>query len=214
MSAPIYLEVHAEDQLLAALASRLLEEFGGKYQPMRVERLGGKSNMDKKIRGWNAGARHGVPRLALRDLDSLASSDGSGICPESETARLLGKDEKSSNFILRFAVVESESWLLADGRALAKFLGVGHELRISSADAVKDPKAELIALARKSERRNIREGIPPEVDGKGRIGIAYNAILTEFVRKRWNPRRAAKRSKSLRRTLDRLAAFAGELPPR
>ena len=206
------MEVHAEDRLLMELALRLLAEFGGAFRPTMTKVWGGRSKINGKISGWNAGARYGVARLVMCDLDSVAPPDGAETCPRSETLRLLKNAERSPNFLLRFAVAESESWLLADGEALMKFLGVGGTLALSSADSVGDPKALLIARARKSRRRDVRDGVPPE-EGSGGIGIAYNDILAEFVRKRWNPTRAAKRSKSLRRTLDRLAHVAGKSPP-
>ena len=215
---PARVRVDAEDALLANLGARLLAEFRGAYiVDGEAQIWGGKSNLNKKIPGWNRGAPFALPRLVLRDLDSIAPPDGVKNCPKSETDRLLNGGEKSPNLLLRFAVAEAESWLLADGDALAEFMGVRQELQIlqiPSADAVKNPKARIIALAKKSRRKEIRKGIPPESGSKRSVGIAYNAILTEFVRKRWNPKRAAKRSKILRRTLDRLAAFAGELPPR
>ena len=205
---PIRVRVDAEDALLAAMGERLLGEFGGKFQMEGAAQIwGGKSKLNEKIPGWNRGAPFSLPRLALRDLDSRAPPDDARNCPASESARLLGKAEKSPNLILRFAVVESESWLLADGDALADFLEAGAGAEIFSADAVGSPKERLIALARKSRRRAIRMGIPPRPGGGRGIGVAYNHILSEFVSRTWNPKRAAERSKSLRRTLDCLENF-------
>ena len=205
---PIPVLIDAEDALLAELGARLLKEFGGKYSPEGVAQIWrGKSKMDKKIPGWNRGAPYTHPRLVLRDLDSCAPPDDMKNCPASETARLLGKEEKSPNLLLRFAVVEAESWLLADCDALAEFLDVKEDLRITSADAEENPKKRLIALAGKSRQKEIRKGIPPDPNNGRKIGPAYNAHLTDFVIWHWNPKQAAKRSKSLRQTLDRLAKF-------
>ena len=202
------MEVHAEDQLLAELALRLLTEFSGKYQITGAARQwGGKSNLDKKIRGLNTGADFGIARLVMRDLDSPAFPDDGNKCPASEIVRLLQGKEKSPNLLLRFAVVEAESWLLADGDSLSKFMSVRQQLQIPSTDAVKNPKERLIALAGKSRQKEIRKGIPPAPNSGRKIGPAYNDILTDFVAQHWNPKRAAKRSKSLRRTLDRLAKY-------
>lgn len=206
---PIRVRIDAEDALLAELGGRLLKEFGGKYAlEGAAQTWGGKGNINKRIPRWNAGAPFALPRLVLRDLDSLAPPDGVKNCPATETARLLGKREKSANLILRFAVTEGESWLLADCEALANFLGVRREMRIDSADAVKNPKERIVALAGESRRREIRKGLSPAPDSGRKVGPAYNGILAEFVRESWSPKRAKKRSKSLRRTLGRLAAFA------
>ena len=117
---PIPVLIDAEDALLAELGARLLKEFGGKYSPEGVAQIWrGKSKMDKKIPGWNRGAPYTHPRLVLRDLDSCAPPDDMKNCPASETARLLGKEEKSPNLLWRTSgVVEGESWLLAQAATL------------------------------------------------------------------------------------------------
>ena len=202
---PIAVIAVAEDVLLASIAERLLAEFGGKYcLKGAVQIVGGHSEIDKKARKWNESAGNGNVHFVLRDLDSLAPPEYSGKCPQSEITRLLDGAEKHPHFLFRFAVAESENWLLADFDNLLDFLGV-KRLSAQSPDSIEDGKEYLLRIAARSRNRTMRKGLTR--DGGAKPGILWNDKLTEFVRDKWNPAAAAKNSKSLRRTLARLKEF-------
>ena len=204
---PISVVVKAEDRLLAVLGERLLQAFGQKYCIIGVPSImGGRDNIDEGVPKWNASARNGIVHLVLRDLDSLAGANKN--CPANKIARLCRNQNRHSNLMLRFAVVESESWLLADDSALASFLRFPLMPIHGSADQIPDPKNALLSwIRRRSRDDKIRKGMLPREGGTAKIGIAYNNILVEFVEKEWSPDRAAKKSESLRRAFRRLRDF-------
>lgn len=198
--------VDAEDVLLAEMARRLLGECGGKYELAGdITIRYGRGNVDKNAPKWNNSAKNGNTHFVLCDLDTLAPPESENKCPQSEIRLLLGGAQKHPHFLLRFAVAEGENWLLADYDNLRKFLGIRQEQLPSLPDAIKDGKECLLLLARRSKKRNIREGMVPQ--GGAKVGPLWNSILSEFVRDKWRPDIAAKHSKSLRRTLARLKSF-------
>lgn len=67
-------------------------------------------------------------------------------------------------------------------------------------------KNTLIQLAKRSNKRTIREDIVP-INNNATIGPNYNGCLSEFVYKIWNIENAVSHSKSLRRTLEKLQNF-------
>ena len=72
---------------------------------------------------------------------------------------------------------------------------------------IANPKEYVIGLARRSRLRTIREDIAPRKGDIRRVGPNYNGRLIEFANKKWNARKAARRSDSLRRALLRLDRF-------
>jgi hypothetical protein len=100
---------------------------------------------------------------------------------------------------LRVAVREAEAWLLSDRIALARFLSVSRDVIPRGADELDDPKGALVAIARRSRSRAIREGMAPRVDSGRTIGPLYVAELSRFVREQWNVDAAASGSDSLAR---------------
>lgn len=110
------------------------------------------------------------------------------------------------DLILRLAVAEAESWLLADAVEFADFLGVPERRLPDRPDELADPKGALLKLARSSRRRIIRQEVVSAAN-PAKQGVGYNAHLREFVAHRWQPRRAANHSPSLARAVQRLGAL-------
>ena len=198
--------MRAEDRLLAALGERLLREFGQKYC-MRGDPkiMHGKHNIDRGVPVWNASAGEGVVLfLVLRDLDSPAGADEN--CPAKESDRLC--QNRHPNLMLRFAVFEAESWLLADADKLASFLELGSLYVPNPVDEIANPKIFLLSQIRqRSNNPDISSGMLPQTRGTAKTGSVYNDTLAEFVANKWSPNRAAKKSESLRRALYRLRNF-------
>ena len=117
------------------------------------------------------------------------------------------------------AVREVEAWLLADAARLGRFLGVPAARIPLSPDTLRNPKQEMVNLARRSRSRSIREDLVPRPEGGRQVGPAYTSRLIEFVQgaaNGWRPavvpclrkgEVAAGASNSLARCLRSLAAM-------
>lgn len=190
------------------VARRLLDEVG--LSARRVFSLGGKTNMDPKLPGYNRSAAHS-PWLVLRDLDH----DDVHQCIPNLRSSLLG-GPPASGMCFRLAVREVESWLMADVDNCASFLGVGRKSMPLEVESRNAPKQDLINLARKSRKRDIREGMVPPADSRRRVGPEYTALLREFVQSSWDPQAARSNAPSLDRAmrcLERLHKHFGQDAP-
>jgi hypothetical protein len=111
----------------------------------------------------------------------------------------------------RVAIRAVESWLMADAATLAQFLGVASSKIPRNPEQAKDPKTDMVNLARGSRRREIREDIVPRPQSWRRVGPAYGSRLTEYVVSHWRPKVAAKRANSLQRAMNCLERLVGAI---
>lgn len=156
----------------------------------------GKGYLRAKAQDLNHTARS-IPVFALIDLDVRQP------CPaDLLTAWLRGAPE--ANKLFRVAVMEVESWVLADRDRCSAFLGVPTHRIPTDTDALEQPKEFLVNLARRSRRREIREELVPSAGSIAPVGPAYNLRLSAFVTADWNPGSASPSSESLRRAIGRL----------
>lgn len=137
--------------------------------------------------------------LVLTDMDQVA-------CPVALKTDWLGDKAAPANLMLRIAVREVESWVLADHEAMRKLIGKKGTLP-PEPDKLPDPKQHLLKLA-KLATRPVKEDLVKESGAMASQGIGYNARLTAWVRSDWSPERAAQRSPSLQRTRLRLNELA------
>jgi len=133
------------------------------------------------------------PILGITDLDQSP-------CPGGLIQKHL-KQGKHPKFILRIAVRELESWLLADTDALAKYFRISPDLFPPDPDEESDPKQTLVNLARRSRKTSLREDIVPEQGSRHSIGKGYQPRMVEFIEERWRPLKAQDKSESLRRAI-------------
>lgn len=174
----------------AVVARRICVHTG--HQPGPVHIKNGKKNLDPRLNAYNHAATHS-PWLVLRDLDFDAE------CPGALRKILIPTE--SEGMYLRIAVRSIESWLIADSRGLAQYLGVKSGSIPARPDELDYPKRELVDLARLSRNRLLREDMVP-VEGAGtQVGPGFTSRITEFVEKLWQPARAAEASPSLARCL-------------
>ena len=115
-------------------------------------------------------------------------------------SHLLG-GRPESGMCFRLAVRELEAWLMADVENCASFLGVGRKSMPLEVESLRAPKQDLVNLARKSRRRDIREGMVPPAGSRRRVGPEYTALLREFVQSSWDPQTARSNSPSLDRAM-------------
>ena len=183
-----------EDRLSDAVATKILETFGIKI----VKRIGfqGKSDLERKTAELNRAA-NGITVFMLTDLDSPRD------CPPG-LIRSWIKGPINPRFFFRVAVMEVESWVMADRMGFAAFLSIPLHRIPSPTDSILNPKEFLLSIARRSKKKTVREALVPVQGATLSVGSEYNTLLSEFVQDHWNLERAAGVSPSLKRTVDRL----------
>ena len=185
-----------EDNLSDAVATKILQKLGF----VIVKRIGysGYGYLKTKAKGLNQNARKPYDVFILTDLDSP------NICPP-ELIQSWIRGPLNLGFFLRVAVMEVESWVMADQHAFAEFLQIPANQIPYKTDEILDPKQTLVSLAKKSECTSLRRDLVPSKKSKtAKIGPRYNIRLSEFVQDHWDFNRAAHISPSLKRTIDRL----------
>jgi hypothetical protein len=187
-----------EDALSDAVA-RAIVLYAKIAQVPRTIGLQGAGYLKNKAEGLNRSAGAG-PILLLTDLDTDRR------CPL-DLIREWVPGPLHANFLFRVAVMEIESWILADRDACAALLRVPSTRIPSDTDSIPKPKEFLVSLARLSSVKRLREEFVPRHGSTAAVGPFYNSRLQEFVREKWNPERASAASLSLRRTLARLTAI-------
>lgn len=157
----------------------------------------GKPHLLRRLPGYNEAAKYS-PWLVVIDLDRAD-------CAVTERLRYLPNPSRLMCF--RIAVREAEAWLLADHAEMARFLGVSQDLMPGRPEELDDPKAALLALARRSRRRDVREGLVPRSGSGAQVGPTYASDIREFAMTRWRPLEAAKSAPSLARCVENLKAL-------
>lgn len=165
----------------------------------------GKQTLLKKLAGYNAAAAFS-PWFVLIDLDQ------DGPCPGGKRAEWLANP--AALMCMRIAVREAEAWLLADSERIAQFLGVSAALISPSPEELDDPKATIVSLARRSRRREIREGLVPREGSGASVGPTYASNLRDFASSKWRPLVAAENAPSLKKCILRLQELAAMLEGR
>lgn len=156
----------------------------------------GKNSVLEKLKGLDRAAR-GQPWWVLVDLDQDAPCAGNFV------QRHLPHPAPHMRF--RVAVRTVEAWLLADRPGFARFFGVPLTRLPTAPEELPDPKQVVVNLARLSERRDVREEVPPRPGSGKKTGALYSSKLIEFAMRHWNIEAARKTSKSLDRAVLRLA---------
>ncbi len=193
-----------EDELSEITLRRLLHNAGRGFEIGTAYGRRGFGYLRATINDWNGAARY-LPFIVLTDLDQYPCATALHDDWLSEPLH--------ANLLLRVAVREVESWLLADRSNLAQFLGTSIKHLPAQPDLIPDPKATLIDAARRSRSKEVRDRIVPRPGSTAKQGREYNACLAEFVLGHWNVAVAALCSPSLQRTVARLESFTPRLIP-
>jgi hypothetical protein len=187
-----------EGVLDEVVARKLLEESERGYRVAACYGKRGKDYLRANIAKFSQAAAI-TPYLILADLDD-----------QIECAPILVRDWIPSphpKLVLRIAVHEVESWLIADRDAFSKFLGVpANKIPIQS-DKQPRPKELIVALARNSRKREIREDLVPTLGSTSKVGKNYNGKLIEFVLRNWQIEDALRNSPSLAKCVNALVHF-------
>lgn len=127
---------------------------------------------ETRLRRFNEAARH-APWFALCDLDREE-------CAPVRLRRYLPDPARGMCF--RIAVPTVEAWFLADGQGIAQFLRVAKDSVPYAPEDEPDPKSSLVALARRSRSRAVREGLAPAAGDRRSVGAEYALMMSEFAR--------------------------------
>ena len=195
------IHVVTEGKLEVPVAKRLIAFCGHSWlTPYSVRGVG---NIEKKAAAYACLADDETAVLVLTDF-----MDSKSPCPVAARNRYLGEQAAAMhpNFLLRFAVNELESWLLADHRNFAKLLKVRADKIASQPDMLPDPKKYIAELARLSPKKTIKADL---ISATGRQGRLYLPIMVKFVNEVWDIEAAMQRSPSLNRCVARLRSLDG-----
>lgn len=185
-----------EDVLGEAIAKRILARLG--ITVSRELGFKGKGYLQEKAHNLNQAAKG-------FDVFMLADQDAGDACPPQMIHSWI-KGPRQPRFFLRFAVMEVESWIMADQKGVATLLSIPLSRIPLDTDAIPHPKEFLVSLARRSNKTGLRTELVPRPGATSKVGPGYNLRLGEFVRLHWNIERASQVSNSLQRTLTRLGA--------
>ncbi len=186
-----------EDPLGEAVSIRMLTSVDiGVSQRLGLR---GQGYLQNKADSLNRTAQ-GFPVFMLTDQDSP------NRCPPQLVQSWLS-GVRHPHFFLRVAVMEVESWIMADREGVADLLSIPLSRIPHDTDTIAHPKEFLVTLARKSRKKSLREELVPRPGATSKVGPGYNSRLGEFVRTAWNIGRASATSNSLKRTLDRFRTF-------
>lgn len=200
---PTLIRCIAEDILTSVVLLKLVQRCPHLEPLLPVIDERGKDNLRKRCRAY-AAASVVQPVVMLTDLDREP-------CPTALTSSWL-PGGIPANCLLRIAVREVEAWLMADTEGFAQALAVRTAWIPDQVDALADPKSEVLRLSRKSSKSSIRRDVPPQPGRPASIGPGYNDLLRDFVKDTWDPVRAALKSPSLARSLQRMERFRPHLP--
>lgn len=188
-----------EDALSEAIGLRLLAELPTPIRP--------NLSLGKKGSGYLRSGMHKWRQLAQKQFVLILTDLDKVECPVALREGWFGSANVPANLMLRIAVREVESWILADHQACRKLIGQKGKLP-PDPDGLSDPKEHLLQLARLAPRA-IRSDLLKVSGAVASQGIGYNNLLVRLVHSSWSPMRAAERSPSLKRTCDRLHQMLG-----
>lgn len=183
-----------EGVLDEAVARRILRDCGHELGTCFGKR--GCTYIQERIRGFSDSARS-VPLLILVD-----QMDTGFICPPEVIERWI--QDRHPHCLLRVAVKELESWLLADRRNLAEFLRVPLSAIPAGAEEVSNPKQTLVNVARRSRSTKVRDALVPHRNSTAQVGRLYTSELIRFIHGCWDIVAAREHAMSLDRCMRRV----------
>lgn len=203
----MFVTLAVEDRLSDAVAQRLLADYAPGLQIFETMGLQGNDYLKRNLRQLNHIARNLRPVLLFTDLDRPLS------CPPALLREWAGSIRHSPNLLLRVAVLEIESWLLADRDSVAAWLSVAVSRIPAHPESISNPKRLLIELASRSRQRHLRAALVPRQGiGTDQIGPDYNRTVGDFAANHWNPETARRSAPSLHRAIVRIAELAAQQP--
>lgn len=189
------IDILVEGLLDEAVARRLIQHTS--HQAGTTFGKQGVSYLRQRVLGFNVRARYGNPILVLVDFVDTGLE-----CPPAVPEAWL--PNRAPGMLLRVAMNEIESWLLADRQGIAQFLGLSSAQVPQNPERVPDPKQVLVNLARHGRRR-VARALVPQPGITAVVGSGYVHAMQTFVAHHWNIEVARQRAPSLDHCLLRLA---------
>lgn len=190
-----------EDALSEAVGDRLLQEFCAERKILLRLRKNGSGYLRSRI--------DMLRELAKRDPIFLITDLDQKPCPNALLTHWIGHNKLPENFLLRVAVREVESWIIADHDGIRCFMNKRGIRLPDTPDVLPDPKQTLLQIAARHAPRDIKDDLLVARNALTSQGIGYNRRLCNFVSEQWSPERACERSESLRRACNSLRALQG-----
>lgn len=131
-------------------------------------------------------------------------ADTDGQCPVEWLAARLPK-QVPERFLMRLAVAEAESWVMADHVNVQAHFRIPANKLSRAPDELADPKAALLQLLWRHAPGELKQDMVQGHVNPPRRGTGYNPHLRTFVTDHWDPAQAAKRSPSLQRAIRRIS---------
>jgi Domain of unknown function (DUF4276) len=197
-----HLYLGVEDRLSEAVGNALISHVFGEAASFTLMMKEGAGYLRSRVSNFCQLARRDLV-LVITDLDHLD-------CAPTLLGRWLAETPKPTSFLLRVAVREIESWLMADSQSMADFLGIPQARVPRDVEHVADPKRTLLELARRASKE-IRSDLLPSRNSAAKQGLGYNDRLTYFTNERWDIQRARDNSDSLNRAITRLEEAAANV---
>jgi len=193
----IYITIAVEYYLSEVVARKLLEQIDPDYRVGQCLCKGGQGYLKSRINSFNQAAEF-IPFFVLTDQDRG--------CPPMKISSWLTQ-RTGKYFLFRIAVMEIESWVMADREGFAKFISISLDHMPQRMDDLEDPKNFLLSLVSRSRSGRLRTDIIPARGSTATVGPDYNNRLSQFVQNHWNVFEAQKNSESLQRAVFRVKEF-------
>jgi len=187
-----------EDRISEAVGRKLLLHFD--IEPANTIGMRGAGYLKGRARDFNRTAM-GFPVFLLTDQDSPKH------CPVGIMKDWLREAPRNDALIFRIAVMEIESWIMADRQAFADFIGVNRIKIPENPDSIENPKEFILDLVRQNGKRDLKNALVPSPGSTARVGPEYNLEMIRFVSQQWDIRRAGHQSVSLQRATSALRLF-------
>lgn len=198
MPEPVVISAAVEGLLDEVVVRRLIEHAGGSPGPVFGKE--GKQALRDKIGGYNNAAQH-TPWFVLVDLN------GDADC--APPLRQTWLAAPAPRLCFRVAVRQVEAWLMADREELAKYLSIARSRVPPAPESLQNAKVEMVNLARRSRRKDVRADMVPRAGSGRSTGPAYVSRLIEYVQSHWRPAVAAQSAESLRKAIACLQRLTG-----
>ncbi len=187
--------IAVEDQPSLSIVRKIVEKTD-RFEISKEFPTSGFGYLKKNMKAFNKLAQNYVV-IVITDIDNKE------INPDEFKQKWINI-QKNTGLVFELAIVEIESWILADNDSFKEFFHVS-TTDTSATDDIPDPKKKLIEVVKKSRSKDIRAAIIPNAGAS--IGPEYNITLMEYVTRYWDEERARINSDSLDHFLKTLENF-------